>query len=280
MRIARMVALTLLLAAATSDVVLSQTAAPGGPTFDVVSIKRRLNEDGPATANFEPGGRFVMVNAPITALIGRAYPRTNPRLAGAPDWLGRESYDITATASGNPTPAEMEPMLQALLAERFKLAIHVETEQQESFALIAARKDGRLGPGLRKLEVGVDCAGRAAATRAGQLPPPLAPAKNGLAPCIVRAYDGIVLSGGIPMAHLANSLTFPAGRTVVDKTGLTDQYEVTLNYRPGPISAEDRLGEPPSLFTALQEQLGLKLESIRSVVEVLVIDHIERPTSN
>jgi uncharacterized protein (TIGR03435 family) len=142
-------------------------------------------------------------------------------------------------------------------------------------ALVVARADGRLAPGL--VPSSIDCEAVTAARRAGRTPdvPPLA---NGMAPCTWSAQyrdAGITVRfGGVPLSRLAESLGHPDGRVILDRTGLTGNYEFTLRYQLNPT------GDTPSLFTALEEQLGLKLVPARAPLQVLVVDHIERPSEN
>jgi uncharacterized protein (TIGR03435 family) len=176
------------------------------------------------------------------------------------------------------------------------LAAHIESQDQPAFDLVLARKDGRLGPGLKPSEV--DCAARAAAQRAaadaaraaGTPPPPPAftpPAPGSVVPPCTTRMMGNIVEGDMTMGGLASLLRSMAGRYVVDKTGLTGSYRVKLEsvrlfQGPGPESATTTSApdDTASIFTALQEQFGLKLESSRAQVEVLVIDHIERPSEN
>jgi uncharacterized protein (TIGR03435 family) len=213
-----------------------------------------------------------------------------------PAWATSEQYDVNATALlKNPTIEDRQAMMRALLAERFKFAAHLETQEQPSFDLVLARKDGRLGPGLKPSEV--DCVARAAAQRAaadaaraaGAAPPPpptfSPPAPGSVVPPCSSRMMGNAFEGDLTMASLATLLRSMAGRYVVDKTGLTGNYRaklegVRLLQGPGLDPAAGGADELPSIFTALQEQLGLKLESSRARVEVLVIDHIERPSEN
>jgi uncharacterized protein (TIGR03435 family) len=183
-------------------------------------------------------------------------------------------------------------MMRALLADRFKLAVHGERREQPVYDLVLARSDGRLGPGLKRAEEDVDCVARAAAERAageaaaaaGQQPPPRPlPDLNGPArPCSI-SLKGPQLVANTTIANLAAFLRGSVGRPVVDKTGLNGLYHVTMEYDRmaairGP--AADTPGAPPSAFTAVQEQLGLKLEPSREVRDTLVIDRLERPTEN
>lgn len=158
------------------------------------------------------------------------------------------------------TSDELREMLQTLLAERFKLAVHYETQERPVYALVLARPDGRLGPGLRKSEL--DCDAIYKAQRAGT-PLEVATPKNGAPPCGMSAGGGMVRAGGMSLAVLTGNLAQAAGRVVVDKTGLTGNYEFTLQFDarpPGSTPADDR----PLVFTAVQEQLGLELESDRA----------------
>ena len=250
--------------------------------FEVASIRRNTQggqgREGLPSISFQPGGRFVMVNAPVAFLINWANPRPNLRIRNAPQWVNSDAYDINAKAPGDATKAEMEAMLRSLLAQRFNFSAHWEEEEVDAYELVLARKDGRLGAGLRRVEA--DCEARAAVLRTGREPDPLPASQNGLAPCAVRAMDGALLSGGYPLKGVAERLEFLAGRPVIDRTGLDGFYEVTLRYRPGPPEAESRPGELPILFTAIQEQLGLRLQPTRAVISTIIIDRIAQPSQN
>jgi uncharacterized protein (TIGR03435 family) len=216
----------------------------------------------------EPGGRWSMVNAAVTSLIRSAYPTLE--LVDVPGWVGSEPYDVTAKAEGMPTREQMMLMLQALLADRFKLVVHEETRERPVFALVVARNDRRLGPDL--LPSKVDCDAVNAARRAGRRPEGPLPG-NGAPPCGWGSDGETLRVGGLPMSRVATALGKPDGRVIVDRTRLTGNYEFTLRYTTEPNATDDR----PSLFTALEEQLGLKLVPDRAPLKVLVIDHIERP---
>jgi uncharacterized protein (TIGR03435 family) len=181
-------------------------------------------------------------------------------------------------------------MVRALLADRFKLVAHIETREQPAFDLVLARSDGRLGPGLKPSEI--DCEARAAAQRtaaeaaraagAPPPPPPTLSAPGSVPPCGMRS-SGNLIEGAFTMASLASIVRTMAGRFVVDKTGLKGYYHLKLEASslfvgPSPDPVPRGPDEPPSIFVALPEQLGLKLESSRAPVEVLVIDRIEPPT--
>jgi uncharacterized protein (TIGR03435 family) len=245
-----------------------------GARFEVVSIKRSAPNQTSGSISTQPGNQFVMVNMEVRALIGSAYPADSPEYVNAPQWTIFEKYDITAKPPEGTSRADMQPMFRALLAERFNFKGHYETREQPMYALVLARTDGKLGPAMEKL--GVDCAGRSAARLRGETLADLPPLANGMAPCSMRAGPDGMVSGGMTMERLARSIQGGTGRILVDRTGLTGDYAFTLNYTSNPRPDSDT----PSLFTALQEQLGLKLESIRGPVTVLVIDHIDRPTEN
>lgn len=241
------------------------------PTFEVASVKR--NRSGTSGGRFgdEPGGRWSMVNTAVTSLIRSAYPARE--LVDVPSWVESEPYDVNAKAEGNPPREQISLMLQALLADRFKLAVHTETRERSIFALVVARHDRQLGGALLRSKV--DCEAVNAARRAGRRPDGPLPG-NGAPPCGWSSSGETLSVGGLPMLRVAGVLGKPDGRVIIDRTGLTGNFEFTLRYTTEPNSTDDR----PSLFTALEEQLGLKLVSDRAPLEVLVIDHIERPAED
>jgi uncharacterized protein (TIGR03435 family) len=282
---------TALLVAATSAPLVAQSASP---QFDVVSIKRNAAGGLGSNVTQRPDGGFTMLNIPLGTLIGRAYaPAVPADMVGLPDWVMRERYDVSATSSlARPTQDEQTTMLRAMLSERLKLAAHVENREQPVYDLVLARNDGQLGPDI-KLSA-VDCAAIAAAQRkaadgaraAGTVPPrPPLPDMNGpIPPCIFRMSGNRMEASATTMEAFVFLLRQAAGRYVVDKTGLTGSYQVSLTFdRIAGLRGPDVTASPdaaPSVFTAVQEQLGLKLESSRTLRETLVIDHIERPSEN
>jgi uncharacterized protein (TIGR03435 family) len=250
-----------------------------GPTFDVVSIKRVNEIRTSRSVGERPGGQFVLSGVAIAALIRTAYPADTTDLIGAPDWVLNEIYDLTAKAASEVSREQMTAMQRALLAERFKLAVHYEVQERPVYALVLARADGRLGPNIKKSDL--DCDAIQAARRAGSKEA-FPETSNGAPACgmSMRGEQGMtVLLGARPLSALAGPLSSPSGRVVVDKTGLKGNYDMTLRYvdRPSPNAPPDA---PPDIFTAVQEQLGLKLESDRAPLKILVIDRIERPTEN
>lgn len=263
---------TVLLAAVVSTALTAQQPAPA---FEVASIKRSAPDSEASGFAFQPGGRWMMRRLPVSVLIHQAYPTEARELVGAPEWVESDVYDVTAKASGNPTRDEMRLMMRTLLAQRFKLAVRLEKREQPVWALVVARQDGRTLPGLKRSTI--DCDAVSAARREGRtadIPPPV----NGIAPCTFNGSwgpDGMILKfGGLPLSWFGQSVGPIDGRAVIDKTGLTGGFEFTITYDPEPTPGDDNR----SLFTAVQEQLGLRLASERAPLETLVIDHIERPT--
>jgi uncharacterized protein (TIGR03435 family) len=183
-------------------------------------------------------------------------------------------------------------MLRALLADRFRLSVHHETKDSPIYALIVARSDGKLGPQLKKSQA--DCAAMFTAGRGrGAMPPPPGPPQPGESiPCGMRIGPGNLLMGGSPLSQFANSLGMFSGRIVLDRTGLEGAYDVSLTWTPDQMPRPAGDGPPPqingvavdpngpSLFTAVQEQLGLKLDSQRGPVEIVVIDRAEKPVED
>ena len=247
-------------------------------TFEVVSIKRSVPDAQTGSSiGIQPGGRFVMVNGRIAGLIGTAYPTDVSEYIGAPEWINVDRYDVTAAAPPGTSRADIEPMMRALLAERFNFKGHYETREQPVYELVLARPSEPLLPTLRKVDV--DCEARRAAGVRGEKLPELPRLSNGQTPCSMSMNGSDFLkitSGGMTMASFGRSIQSLAGRVIVDKTGLEGRYEFTLSFtqNPGPNS------EHVDVFTALREQVGLELRAARGPVRMLVIDHIDRPTEN
>jgi uncharacterized protein (TIGR03435 family) len=258
--------------------VSAQSQTPSAPLrFEVVSIKANRSGDPFPSVGSGPG-RYQIGNAPLLGLIQSAFQVQPSQIVDAPAWAAVERFDIMATMpEGVPQGAGTRThMLRALLEERFKLVSHRETRELPVFALVLARSDGTVSPGL---EPGpVECADAVRPIQPGRRPP-----------CNTNFGTGSVTSGGITMAGFASLLTSPlqVGRIVQDRTGLAGYFQFDLTYTPDQLrNGTARPGLPavdpngPSLVTALQEQLGLRLEPTRGPVDVVVIDSVERPTGN
>ncbi len=235
-------------------------AAKLAAKFEVAAIK----PSDPASKGFRiqsaPGGKFIATGLTVKFLIQQAYGVREFQVIGAPGWTDNERFDITAqpdaedAAQQNVNPFRM----RNLLAERFQLKLTKETREMPVYHLVAAKS----GPKLTESTVGPE----------GQF---------------MQMGRGRITGKGISTAMLAVQLSQQIGRTVINKTNLTKAYDLTLNWTPdvpaGPDGPKDPPGADPNgptLFTALQEQLGLKLESAKGPVEVLVISSVERPSAN
>lgn len=268
------------------------------PKFEVASVRPNTSGDGKVMLGIQPGGRFNALNVPLWDLIRQAYNLQRSQIVGGPDWLETARYDIVAKAEGEiPRSGPGAPsgplnfMMQDLLEERFKLKAHRDTREMPIYALTLARSDQKLGQGLRSSST--DCDGFRARGRGapgGRGAPPRAMFTPGERPtCGMMVGLGQVTAGAVSMSQLALMLSQFTQRIVVDRTGLKGNFDVDLTFTPERIPS----GPPPpgvqlppidpngpSIFTAVQEQLGLKLASERGPVEVLVIDHVERPTAD
>jgi uncharacterized protein (TIGR03435 family) len=260
--------------------------APADAAFEVASVKPNKSGDGRVMVGLAPGGRFNATNVPLRMLLRQAFNVQDFQIVGGPDWLGSDRFDVVAKApEGEFTADQMRPMLRSLLVERFKLASHKETREMPIYALMKARADGKLGPGITT--AAVDCASVMRGRRGG--PPPAPPQPGQKLECGLMIGPGRMNAGGMAMSNLAQSLSPLVGRVVLDKTELTGSYDFELAYSPEGLAGLPPLlngGPPPvdpnapTIFTALQEQLGLKLDSQRGPVEVVVIDHVEQPAAD
>lgn len=255
-----------------------QQSAPVTPklSFEVASVKPNESGEPGMSITTQPGGRYVATNVPVGMLIRNAYELQASQLVGLPDWAASERFDITAKADHDIAPTNQKPnlhqlMLQSLLEERFSLKVHRETRDLPGYALVVARADGKLGPQMKQTDV--DCAALAAARRAGGPPPPHMAAGE-RRPCGMRMGRGTLTAGSMTMANLAGTLSSAVQRMVVDRTGLAGGFDFDLTFSMD----QSPDASAPSIFTAVQEQLGLKLDSVRIPTEVLVVDSVERPT--
>lgn len=269
--------------------------AASSAAFEVASVKPNKSGDARIMFGIQPGGRFTATNTTVQELIRAAYDIQFPgQLEGGPDWVRSERFDVLAKAPEGTAVTNRQniaPLLRSLLTDRFKLAVRRENREMDTYDLVLARGDRKTGE--RLVPSTVDCAarGRGPARGASQTGPPQAPPAPGAPPsCGIFMGLGRVMAGGVTMAQVATLLSPRVSRIVNDKTGLAGSYQFELEFTPDqmpnipagglPPGVELPPADGPSLFTALQEQLGLKLESSRGPVEVIVIQGIERPSED
>jgi uncharacterized protein (TIGR03435 family) len=271
-------------AASCLVVIVNGQTRPAPAAFEVASIRENVSGGDNASVRAQPGGRVSVSNNSLRSIIRNAYNVQNYQIVGGPEWINTVRWDISAKAPDDAPPPQLLLMLRTLLADRFKLAIRNETREMPIYALTLARADGRLGSQLRSSNV--DCAAIFAAAKArGEAPPPTT---NGRPTCGTRTTRGNMSTTGVSMADLARNLSPFAGRPVVDKTGLSGVYDLDLTWTPeqGPPGADGTASQAAtssdsvSLFTAVQEQLGLKLDAQRGPVDVLVVESAQRPVED
>ena len=284
-----------------------QGQATAAPAFEVASIKPS-NPDAANPLSAIPlilpsgAGRLTATNAPLRNLVLSAYELKDFELFGGPSWATSRRWDINAKAEkSEATPKEMMAMLQTLLAVRFKLKAHMETRDVPVGVLVVARSDGKLGS---KLTVSTatcpsqeEIQAKAKEALSGGDPSALQALLSGGECSISPVINGGNIAAGLgmklrgqPISTLVSMLTQMTGKKIQDKTGLTGRYDFELTFDPEVLMRMvSQLGinipagslppsNAPSLLTALQEQLGLKLENDKAPGEVLVIDSAELPT--
>jgi uncharacterized protein (TIGR03435 family) len=223
----------------------------------------------------EPGGRFGATNVPLRDLVSFAYAipplYADYRIAGGPNWIDDDRFDIVAKVEVQLPPDEMRVRVRTLLEDRFAVKAHFETRELPIYALVFAKSDQTMGPRLRRSEV--DCDAVRTANRGMPPTPPIQAQAGDKLVCTGRTTSGLIIGGAMLIDNLVTSLGGFAGRIVQNRTGLTGRFDFELTW-----TAEQSDPNALSLFTAVQEQLGLKLEATRGPVEVLVLDRVERPT--
>ena len=241
-------------------------AQPAPPAFEVTSIKRGAPGVFPDGPEARPGGVFLATTATPESVIRFAYGLPSYQVAGGPAWTRTERFDFEARAGREVPVEELRRMVQALLADRFQLVVHREPREMSVYTLLRVRTDGRLGPNLRQSPA--DCPGQFGTMEERRTP-----------------------NGGVtnqrtcaPLQGLISTLSSALQSPVDDRTGLTGRWDSELSFtgerRRGadPSVAARDPNDAPALFTAVQEQLGLKLEPARGPVDVLVIDSVAMPT--
>ncbi len=258
----------------------SRTAAPQLPAFDVASIKPYSSSSNEMRIGMgETGDGFKITGMPMHMIVREAFGVTNDRLLGEPAWVGTSRYDIETKVAPEDAPKLKQltqeqrwAMLVPVLEDRCALKFHHETRELTVYTLVVAKGGSKLQPS-EHANAGVQ-----------QEPPQKASAG------ISIGDKGLTMSGhGASIASIARFISFDLGSTVVDKTGLTGTYDYTLSFAPDESMRAGLLpsgsgtlpeAQGPSIFSAVQEQLGLKLEAKKEPVDVVVIDHIEPPSAN
>jgi uncharacterized protein (TIGR03435 family) len=235
-------------------------ARAGRPVLEVATVKRNKSVDSPQNSRVLPGGRIELTNMPLRTLIRIAYGSTGSQIVGGPGWIASDGYDIVAKVSGDVAseaggaqPRQMMAILKSLLEDRFQLKVHPETRETQTYTLVVANRDGKLGPRLKDSHA--DCS------------------PNATTRCGIRGGNGDISYTGLAMPQIATSIAgYPAVRApVIDRTGLTGRYDLHLEFN------EDA---GPNVFTALIEQAGLKLQPEKGQAEFIVVDRAERPVED
>ena len=258
-------------------------------TFDVASVKLNKSSERRKNVNrvVPASGRLVITGMSVRSVIQVAYGLQTFQLVNNDSPVLNQSIDIEAkTERPVSSAAQMQQMLQPLLAERFKLAVHREVREMNAFVLTVA-KDGRLGPKMKKSDRTCDSLGTGVTGLVIAVPPP-----SGERPACGYTPSGVgrIVGVGLDVATIIDLLS-AVRLPIVDQTGLNDRYDIDVTYTPTPFSAgtlAQRGGTPmpgvdpdgPSLFNAIEEQLGLKLQPKRMPIPVVIIDHIEPLTEN
>ena len=246
-----------------------------------------------------PGGRMTASFVTLRALILRAFEIKEYQLEGGPEWVGTTNFEINAKADGDATPDEFNAMLKALLIERFALRTRTLSKDLPLHVLTLARTDGRLGSQLkptsaaclaemaeRRKNPGQPVPPRPAARTAEEMRDMMRTPRCGVSSMSSSASSMTYSFGGLPLSTLVSRLSSELNAPVVDKTGLTGNYDAVLEYEPvrrqAGLSANPNPQEPavlmPPLRTALQQQLGLKLEDTKGPLDVIVIESVQQPT--
>ncbi len=279
-----------------SLVVSTAVASAQTPAFDVVSIKE-APPPGVGPFRFDigprPGGRWVAESVSVLTILRDAYPnfRFDAQIVGGPGWLRTTRFDINALAAGDPPREQMREMVKRMLVDRFGLKVRSESRQLDVYLLVPARPDGRRGPGVRASTL--DCDAIAAARKSGDASASPAPAPG--APRPERVECGLLSSvrpGGIqrlvisgqPISSMISMVQSTAGRPVIDRSKLTGPFDIELEFarapgQPSPPGGPD-VSPAASIFTAVQEQLGLRLEAAKEAMDVLVIEDVHMPTAD
>jgi uncharacterized protein (TIGR03435 family) len=280
---------------------LQAAAGQSRPAFEVASVKPNASGEPRVMIRTEPNGRFTVVNVPLRVLIRTAYGiAEDSRIVAAPGWIDSARFDIVAKPPEGTAPltpggavGPMNLMLQSLLEDRFRLSVRREVRELPLLVLTSSGGSRTPGPKLRR--TAVNCAEILAKLfpppGSGPAPPQPAVPPGDAPPCGSSGGPGRIVAQGMTMARLASNLAGRVRQVVVDKTGLEGDFDLELDWTPDQFQGGGALGALPgtpaapapdgpgvSIYTALQEQLGLTLQSTRGPVDVLVIERVEQPS--
>lgn len=251
-------------------IALLAVTAASAQKFEVASIKPNASNDHRIMMRMAPGGRINMTGITARQLISQAFNVRDFQISGGPAWMASDQWDIQAKAedsAGERIPREaMQTMMRNLLIDRFGLKVREESKETAGYALLP----GKNGPKLKTSE------------------------STGGPQGMIRMGRGMINTQGATMAMLAQQLSQQLGKPVVDKTGLDGRFDIELRWTPEPGQGPGGLGGPPpppdalppadangpTIFTALQEQLGLRLDTQKATVPVIVVEALSRPSEN
>jgi uncharacterized protein (TIGR03435 family) len=259
---------------------MAQAQQNSAPAFEVATIKPAASDARGRFIQPGPGGGIRITNMTLKDMIEFAWQMQPFQLSGGPPWLDSVHYDIVAKPEAKTSFDEMRPMLQALLADRFQLRTHRETKELPIYALVLARKDGKLGPDLTESKEG-SCE---------KLDPSHPPPPQPGAPLPRICGNMLIGPGqltmlGHPISELTQLLSRMVERKVVDQTGLKGNFDISLQFPrdeapPAPDGPPARIDMAGAIFSTFPDRLGLKFESTKGPVEVIVIDSAEKPSEN
>jgi uncharacterized protein (TIGR03435 family) len=241
--------------------VAALAAQPAKPTFDVSSVKHNASGDG-SWSSSGSSNAYNITNATLQAIIRIAYGVRDDQLVGGPSWIQTDRFDVVGKMNADGPSGQWRLMLQSLLEDRFTLIVRHQQREMAVFVLELARRDGRLAPGLQRVD---DCQ------------------RGRVSRQITAPAGGAAMGGCGSAATIAGMVSQHLQATVIDKTGLTGNFDSQLFFKPDEVTSgasalSSASSDLPSFPAALQEQWGLKLETGRGPVDVLVIDSVQHPT--
>ncbi len=259
---------------------VAQNNAPSSRAqLDVAAIRRNVDASPMQNIGVAPGGRLMVKNLPVRFMIRFAYSVQDFQISGGPSWMNTDAYDINARASEDVGFEQARPLLQKLLEDRFKLVVRHETREMVEYQMV---------PGKNGQTIAISKEGGYVVPSPENLPRAAGPwprycGNIGVLPNLIEAY-------AVPMDRFVAVLSGVLGRSVIDKTGIKQNVDIHLEFVPDEINGAGPVGpnEPaavqdssrPSIFVAIREQLGLKLESVKAPGDVLVVNQLERPSEN